>query len=68
MIFVEQEAILIALEDAEVDSGVFLVDEFLQSEHFTERSVRKLAEAAELLAERSWREVQRRRGEGYENR
>lgn len=60
--FVETEALLIAIEDSEADSGAYAVDAYLDdAEHFTERELRVLCVAADVLSDRAWKAYQRRR-------
>lgn len=59
--FLEDKALRLAYEDSEADSGNHEpLDAFLD-EKFTEREVGKLAEAADVLADRAWKSLQRKR-------
>lgn len=50
--YVETEALLLALEDARIDSSVFEVDNYLR-EHFTIGKLRRLEDATDLLSARA---------------
>lgn len=50
--FIETEALLLAMEDADVDSGVYTVDEYLR-QNFLPVELRKLENAAYLLSSRA---------------
>lgn len=57
----ETEALLLAIEDSEADSGNHEpLDEYLM-ENLMESEVWKLAEAADVLSDRAWTALQRKR-------
>lgn len=56
----ETEALLIAMRDSDADSGIYEVDEYLDRE-FLAGELRRLAWAAELLADRARKAAQRKR-------
>lgn len=58
--YLETEALLMAIEDFEIDSGIYTVDEYLDM-RFTEHELRKLAFGAATLADRAWEVLQRKR-------
>ena len=49
--FKQTEAILMATEDAEVDSGVYIVDDYL-TKHFSKEELKELEKAADVLSYR----------------
>jgi hypothetical protein len=65
--FIETEALLLAMVDSEADSGAYEVDEYLDRE-FLEGELRKLAYAAEVLSDRAWKALQRKRAAGGSGR